>query len=296
MHTKNVVTTLITILNNNKSLCREYLKNSIMFQARSSTYGLYLVDTADENVIISLNIKVKVFEKILENASKDSHLLPLNVGDADMDDVVNSARITKYLSYEEVKVIAPILHRLTKKSFTEYFEYIVPKADVGIVTYNNTDKQRFNKTLENFQAVEVVNSVKGIKYTGRDVIQLLEYIEKFRSRSFIADTGDDLLFYTFVTNTHTYTYIVSNFTPELIIKLCNSVVGNKLQESLDLQHKPTMLKNVNKIASEAREELRELLKPRELKPCYLLVQTCHEFNLKIIDEANKFLTNLLSGG
>lgn len=294
---KGIITALVTPLNSDGSLCVECLKELIEFQAKNGIQGLYLTGTAGEGVILPLEVRAKVFEKALEFAPKEMYLLP-HVGGANIDNVVNLAKIAKDLGYRDVSVIAPIFHKPTKKGLVKYFEYLASKVDVDIVIYNNPGRQGYNITPEDFQIiVDTVSSVKGIKDTSRDVAQLLEYVKKFGNKFFIAGAGDDFLFYTFVIGAHAHVCAVSNIVPELVVKLYRDVVEGKLQEALELQYKLTNLRKlISRMTSEAQEGIREIMKLRGLKSGYPPVQMYHEFDPKLVEEAKKLLSNLLSEG
>ncbi|MEM4849031.1 MAG: dihydrodipicolinate synthase family protein [Ignisphaera sp.] len=297
MVVKGIITALVTPLNSDGTLCENCLKELIEFQAKNGIQGLYLTGTAGEGIILPLDVRVKVFEKALEYAPKNMYLLP-HVGAANIDEVLYLAKHAKDLGYRDISVIGPIFHKPSRKGLIKYFEYIASKSELNIIVYNNTCRQGYNISPEDFQTItEVTSSVKGIKDTSRDISQLLEYVKKFSSKYFIAGAGDEFLFYTFVIGAHAHVCAVSNVVPELVLKLYKNIVEGRLQEALDIQYKLTQLRKIiAKMTSEAQEGIREFLKLRGLNPGYPPIQMVHEFDSKLIEEAKRLLNTILFEG
>lgn len=294
MFVKGVITALITPLNSDGSLCAECLKDLIEFQSRSGVQGLYLTGTAGEGVILPVEVRAKVFEKALEFAGKNMYLLP-HVGGANVDSVIELAKRARDTGYREVSVIAPIFHKPSRKGLVNYFELISSKADVSVIMYNNPNRQGYNVTPDDFQAlVEAVPAIKGIKDTSRDVSQLLELVTRFGNKYFIAGGGDDLLFYTFFIGAHAHVCALSNVVPEAAVRIYRSVVEGKFKEALEVQYKISLLRRlIGKMTPEAQEGLRELAKLRGLKPGYPPPQMFYEFDPKLVEEARKLIFEVI---
>uniref|UniRef100_A0A7C2VLM9 Dihydrodipicolinate synthase family protein n=1 Tax=Ignisphaera aggregans TaxID=334771 RepID=A0A7C2VLM9_9CREN len=294
MPTQGVITALITPLNSDGTLCIDCLKEMIEFQVRSGVHGLYLTGTAGEGVILPTDIRMKVYEKVLEYAPSKLYLLP-HVGAASVDVVINLAKHAKDLGYREVSMIAPIFHKPVRKGLVKYFEYVASKIELDIIIYNNKDRQGYNVSPDDFQAiVSTVSSVKGIKDTSKDVTQLLDYVSRFGDKYFIAGAGDDLLFYTFIINAHAHICAVSNVIPEIVVELYNKVKEGRVKEALDLQNKVNQFRKVvAKLGVETQEALRQLVKLRGVDSGYPPVQMAHDIDPKLVEEAKKVIESII---
>lgn len=291
---RGILTALITPLNKDGDLCVECLKDMVEFQAKSGVHGLFLTGTTGEGYILPVHVRVKVYEKAREFAPSRMHLLP-HVGAATIDTVVTLARVARDLGYREVSVIAPTFHKPTRKGLVEYYAEIASKADVDVVVYNNKNRQGYNVSPDDFQAiVERVPSIRGIKDASRDPAQLLELRMRFGHRYFIAGAGDDLVFYTFVVGAHAHICGVSNVIPEIAVALYEKALSGDYAKALELQYGIVLLrKHLSKLTGETQEALRELGKARGVNTGYPPIQVVHEFDKDVLEEAVRLLEKIL---
>ncbi len=290
---RGIITAIVTPLNRDGSLCEDCLKNIIEFQASAGVRGLYLTGTAGEGVILPSRVRMRVYEKAMEYAPSGMYLLP-HVGGASLDVVLELSRAAKDCGYREVSLIAPIFHKPSRRGLVEFFWEVSSKTDLDIVVYNNKNRQGYNISPDDFQAVASSARVIGIKDASKDPDQLLELVKRFSDKYFVAGAGDELLFYTFVVGAHAHVCAVSNVVPELAVSLHKKIEEGKIGEALELQHRISALRRyLGRLTSETQEALRELMRVRNVDPGYPPVQMVHDFDPKVLSEAKGFLSELL---
>lgn len=290
---RGIITAIITPLDKDGSLCESCLKDVIELQASAGVHGLYLTGTAGEGVILPPRVRVRVYEKAMEYAPSGMYLLP-HVGGASLDIVLELAKAAKDLGYREVSLIAPIFHKPPRRGLVEFFREVSARTDLDIIVYNNKNRQGYNVSPDDFQAVASAARVVGIKDASKDPDQLLELVKRFSDRYFVAGAGDELIFYTFVIGAHAHICAVSNVVPELAVSLYRRVEEGRIREALELQYKVSVLRRyLGRLTSETQEALRELLRLRGIDPGYPPVQMVHEFDQRVLSEARSFLSELL---
>lgn len=290
---RGIITAVVTPLNKDGSLCESCLKDIIELQASAGVHGLYLTGTAGEGVILPSRVRARVYEKSMEYAPTGMYLLP-HVGGTSLDVVLELVRVARDLGYREVSLIAPLFHKPARSGLVEFFKEVSSKTDLDIVVYNNRNRQGYNISPDDFQAIANTARVTGIKDASKDPDQLLELVKRFSDRYFVAGAGDELILYTFVVGAHAHVCAVSNVVPELVVSLYRKVGEGRIGEALDVQYKINMLRrHLGRLTSETQEALRELMRVRGIDAGYPPVQMAHDFDPRVLSEARSFLSELL---
>lgn len=292
---KGVITALITPFTKDADLCIECLKTMIEFQVEKGVIGLYLSGTYGEGVITPFTVREKLFVKAIEFAPGKVILLP-HVGGFDIESIVKLAKIAKDLGYPAVSIIGPLYHTPTKMGLIKFYNYVAKKVDVPIIIYNNKNRQGYNISPDDYEAIsKEVPHVVGIKDTSYDVEQLLELVKRFGSKHFIAGAGDNLLLYTFVIGAHAHICGISNLFPEIAVELYNAVTNNNYRKALEIQYKiVSFRKTAKKYNIELQEILRIMLKLRGIESGYPPLQLSMTFTDKQLLELKEIIEQMLS--
>jgi len=294
MKPEGIITALITPLDKNGELCNDCLKELIEFQYRSGVVGLYLTGTYGEGLVLPRALRLKVFEKSLEYAPSNMYLLP-HIGSASHDAVIELGLKARDLGYREVSVIGPIYHKPSRRGLIDYYDYIASKIDLNILIYNIPERQGYNITPDDFQfIVDRVKNVVGIKDTSRDISQLLEYVNRFGGKYFIAGAGDSLLFYTFIIKAPANISGISNLVPEVTVALYKAVKEGNYSRALKLQYQLDQLRKVlSKLTPEMQEAVRELLKWRNIKAGYPPLHLVHDLDQGLLKKAYELVIEMV---
>lgn len=287
---RGVVTALITPFTEDGDICGECLEDMIRFQLENGVAGLYISGTYGEGVITSSHAREKLLVKAIEFSPSRALLLP-HVGGSDTDTIIRLAKLAKDLGYFAVSIVGPLYHTPTKKGLVEFYKYIASKTDIPIVIYNHRERQRYNISPDDYEAIaREVPEVIGIKDTSFDVEQLLEYVKRFSSKHFIAGGGDNLLYYTFSIGAHAHICGISNVFPEIAVALYKAVSEDNHMKAVEYQYKVNLVrKTVGKYGVEAQEVIRVMLKLRGIKSGYPPKQLVYEFTTQQIEELGKLL-------
>ncbi len=294
MRIEGIITALITPLNKNGELCSDCLKELIEFQYKNGVVGLYLTGTYGEGLVLPHTLRLKVFEKALEYAPSNMYLLP-HIGSTSHDTVIELGLRARDLGYKEASVIGPIYHKPSRKGLVDYYEYIASKTELNILIYNIPERQGYNITPDDFQLiVNRVKSVIGIKDTSRDISQLLEYVNRFGEKYFIAGAGDSLLFYTFVVGAPANISGISNLVPEATVALYKAVKEGNYSRALKLQYQLDQLRKIlSKLTTEMQEAVRELMKWRDLKAGYPPLHLVHDLDQELLRKAHELVMEIV---
>ncbi|MEM1526935.1 MAG: dihydrodipicolinate synthase family protein [Ignisphaera sp.] len=287
---RGIVTALITPFTEDGDLCTECLEDMIRFQIEKGIAGLYISGTYGEGVITSSPIREKLLIKAIEFSPSRVFLLP-HVGGSDTDTIIRLAKLAKDLGYLAVSVVGPLYHIPTKKGLVEFYKYIASKTDIPIVIYNHRERQRYNISPDDYEAIaREVPEVIGIKDTSYDVEQLLEYVKRFSAKHFIAGGGDNLLYYTFSIGAHAHICGTSNVFPEIAVALYKAVSEYNYMKAVEYQYKVNLVRKIlGKYGVEVQEVIRVMLKLRGIKSGYPPKQLIYEFTPQQIEELVKLI-------
>ncbi len=293
---QGVITALITPLTKESDICTKCLEEMIKFQLSKGISGLFIMGTYGEGILLSERLKKKILEKVIDIVPSKTIVLP-HIGSSDIEVIASLARTARDLGYEAVSTVGPIYHVPTKKGLIKYFDYIA-KEDVGIVIYNIKNRQRYNISPDDFELiVSEVPAVIGIKDTSYDVDQLLEYVERFGNKYFIAGAGDSMIYYTFSVGAHAHICGVSNAFPEVVVALYKAVVSGNHKEGQRYQFMINKLRRtLRKYGIELQEVFREVLKLRGIHSGYPPLQLSEGLTKDQLEELKKIVEPFIKMG
>lgn len=267
---QGIITALITPLNENGDLCVECLRQMIEFQFEKGVDGLFLTGTWGEGVILSERVRARIYEKAIEFAPSRRGLIIPHIGAPDLEVAVSLARRARDLGYDTVSAVGPIYNIPTKRGVIEYYARIA-RADVNIIVYNNTGRQGYNITPDDFEALlNEVPSITGIKEEpSHDISQLLEYVQRFGDRVSVIGADDHFVFYTFSIGAPAHIPGISNAFPEFYTALYRYIRQGNYREASELQW---IISRIKKIAGrygvETYEVVREMIRLRGVDSGY----------------------------
>lgn len=287
---RGIITALITPFTEEGDLCSECLEDVIRFQLDKGVAGLYISGTYGEGIITSATTREKLLVKAIEFTPSKALLLP-HIGGTDIDTITRLARLAKDLGYSAVSIVGPLYHIPTKKGLVEFYRYIADKVDIPIVIYNHRERQRYNISPDDFEAIaKEIPAVIGIKDTSYDVEQILEYVKRFSANYFIAGGGDSMMYYTFSIGAHAHICGISNVFPELAVALYRAITEGNYMKAVEYQYKVNLIRKiVRKYGVEAQEVIRVLLRLRGVKSGYPPKQLVHDFTPQQIKELSNIL-------
>ena len=164
--------------------------------------------------------------------------------------------------------------------------------------YNIKNRQRYNISPDDFELiVSEVPAVIGIKDTSYDVDQLLEYVERFGNKYFIAGAGDSMIYYTFSVGAHAHICGVSNAFPEVVVALYKAVVSGNHKEGQRYQFMINKLRRtLRKYSIELQEVFREVLKLRGIHSGYPPLQLSEGLAKDQLEELKKIVEPFIKMG
>ncbi len=214
----------------------EKLRNLVEFQISNGTDGIVPCGTTGESATLSHEEHCRVIEIVIDQVNKR---IPVIAGAGS-----NSTKETLFLTEHAKKVgadgvllITPYYNKPTQEGLYQHFKYVAENIDIPQVLYNVPSRTGVNMLPETVIRLSHIKNIVGIKEASGDIDQSSAIIKNAKN-GFTLLSGEDSLTYPLMAiGAKGVISVVTNIVPDLMSKLCKSILNGDFNNAKDLHYK-----------------------------------------------------------
>jgi len=226
-------TALITPFNDKYEIDEEGYRQNIDFQIGNGTNGLLPVGTTGESATMTHDEHKRIMDIAVDQANGK---IPVLTG-AGSNNTLESLDLCKHAENtgaDAVLIVVPYYNKPTQEGLYQHYKKIAESIEIPVVVYNIPSRTGVNMTPETLLRLAEIDNIIGVKEASGDINQMMKII-KAAPNDFSVMSGDDgLTLPLMALGGRGVVSVVSNIVPDKVAKMCDLLLGNKIEEAIGI--------------------------------------------------------------
>ncbi|MGQ9636255.1 MAG: 4-hydroxy-tetrahydrodipicolinate synthase [Thermodesulfobacteriota bacterium] len=284
---KGIIPAMVTPITKEGKLNESALRGLTNYLIEGGVHGLFPIGSQGEFYALTFEEKKRVIDIVLEETNGR---VPVYAGTGAVTtrEAIALTQMAEAAGVNAVSVITPYFIRPNEEELMEYYTSIAKSTRLPVLLYNNPARTGINLSAEFVVRASKVENIVGIKDSSGDLTLTAEYIRRTGERFSVLAGRDTLIYGTLCYGGKGAIAATANVAPRLIVEIYEAFMKGDHSRALSAQYRlaplrlafdlgtfPVVIKEalnligidagigippVGRISSEAREELKEILK------------------------------------
>ncbi|MGQ9509214.1 MAG: 4-hydroxy-tetrahydrodipicolinate synthase [Thermodesulfobacteriota bacterium] len=284
---KGIIPAMVTPITKEGKLNESALRGLTNYLIEGGVHGLFPIGSQGEFYALTFEEKKRVIDIVLEETNGR---VPVYAGTGAVTtrEAIALTQMAEAAGVNAVSVITPYFIRPNEEELMEYYTSIAKSTRLPVLLYNNPARTGINLSAEFVVRASKVENIVGIKDSSGDLTLTAEHIRRTGERFSVLAGRDTLIYGTLCYGGKGAIAATANVAPRLIVEIYEAFMKGDHSRALSAQYRlaplrlafdlgtfPVVIKEalnligidagigippVGRISSEAREELKEILK------------------------------------
>lgn len=239
------MTALVTPMHEDESVDYEGFRALVKRQLEGGIDGILPLGTTAETPTLTEDEEDEIikiaFEEVraFEKANNKKIFVTLGAGSNCTRDAVRYCERAKKAGADAALVVTPYYNKPSDEGVYKHFE-AVSKVGIPIVVYNIQGRTGKNIDVPTLMKIADLPNIIGVKEASGNINQMMDVIAKIKAKhpDFAVICGDDGLTLPLLACGGDGVFsVVSNYTPELVTKLCHAALDGDLKTANELHYR-----------------------------------------------------------
>ncbi len=234
---QNVITAMITPLNEDFTIDEEKYREFIRFQIENGCQPLTMGTTGESATLsheehhIAMDITIDEWKK----SGKDPFILA-GAGSNSTNEAISLCQYAENAGADGVLVVVPYYNKPVQHSLIDHFSAIADSISLPIILYNVPGRTGRNLEPETVSKLAYKNdNIVGIKCASGNIDQITKYI-KTTPDDFIVLSGDDgMTFHIMALGGKGVVSVASNIIPAKLVEFTNTMLNGNWDKAREMQ-------------------------------------------------------------
>ena len=256
---EGLITALLTPFDASGRVSERALIELVHFQLESGCQGLYPCGTTGLGPLLQAEERKRVAEVVVREAAGRVPVI-VQVGSADTSSTVELARHAEKVGADAVASLTPYYYRPGDNAVVSHFEKICNSISIPLFAYNIPQFTGNNLRPSLVAGMARKGTIKGIKDSSRDFLQLLDIIQGSPEGFTVVNGTEEYALYGLMAGTAGQVSGKANAFPELLRSLVAAFNSEDYESALEAQRLVTEVRNL--LGERAISSYYEVLKQR----------------------------------
>ena len=236
---KGIVPPVITPVYDDERINEKALRDQIDFMIAGGIHGILAFGSNSEFYMLEED-ETEVILKIIVDQVKNRVPVYMGIGAIRTSKCVRLAKLGIRYGAQGVSVLQPMFIKPTEDELYDHFRTIANAvADFPVLLYNNPGRTGYQIPQAVVEKLShSVPNIAGMKDSGGDITETMEYIRRNRDVNFKVLAGKDTLIYSSLDiGAAGAVCTIANFLPELVCSIYNKFIEGDKKGALEAQYK-----------------------------------------------------------
>jgi 4-hydroxy-tetrahydrodipicolinate synthase len=196
--------------------------------------GLFPLGTTGEFALLTPKERNEVVRAVVEEARGRVQVIA-GISDPSTGNILRFASDAKEAGVDGVITTTPFYYSSTQEGMHDHFKLLASKIDLPLVLYNIPEWTHTFATPHLVGELAREGLIAGLKYTGYNLLHLLEFISEVQGRIPVLNGSDAMTFTNLEFGGSGAIMGVSNLAPQLCANLFDEFEGGNLARARELQ-------------------------------------------------------------
>lgn len=232
---KGVIPPILTPMDREEQINERELKNQVNRLIGAGVHGIFALGTNGEGYILSEEEKEKVLQWVIEETAGR---VPVYAGTGAVStrDTIRLSKKAKALGADVLSVITPWFAAASQEELIQHYRAVAEAVDLPIVLYNIPARTGNALSPATVETLSEVDNIVGVKDSGGNFDNMLQYIERTRDRDFAVLSGNDsLILWNLLAGGAGGIAGCANVFPENMAEIYNAFVRGDLKRARECQ-------------------------------------------------------------
>ena len=155
--------------------------DNITFQVACGVDGIIIGGSLGESSTLSHDDRIELLEAALNAVGNQVDII-LNIAEGSTANAISLAQKAKKHGAHGLMLLPPMMYKPTDQEVVDYFIEVAEATDLPILLYNNPVDYKINISIEMFDAMQNVPTIKAVKESTRDISNVTRMKAQFGDR------------------------------------------------------------------------------------------------------------------
>jgi len=241
---KGVITAMVAPFNKEGELDKKAIKEVVSF-LKTKVHGLFVNGTYGSGPLMSTEERKRVLEWVMEEAAGHIQVC-VNISSTTNKMSIELGKHAVEVNASSVITLAPYYYKHDMNIVEDYLNELMSTIEIPVFFYNNPAVVPFNAT-SSFLFKLAKKGLKGIKDSSFNILNFYDYLNIFEGTDFKCMIGTDaLLLPSVIMGAWGCISAISNYLPDLVMKLWEETVKGNIEKATILQKKILRVRDIFK--------------------------------------------------
>jgi 4-hydroxy-tetrahydrodipicolinate synthase len=189
---KGIIVPIVTPMSEDENINELELRNQVNRLIKAGVHGIFAFGTNGEGYILNDVEKERVLSIVIEETAGR---LPVYAGTGCIStrDTIRMSRMAMKLGANVLSIITPYFAKASQEELYEHYKTVAEAVELPIVLYNIPDRTGNALHPDTVARLAEIDNIVGAKDSSGNYDNIIQYIEKTRSKNFSILCGNDSL-------------------------------------------------------------------------------------------------------
>ncbi|OLS12826.1 MAG: dihydrodipicolinate synthase [Promethearchaeota archaeon CR_4] len=236
---KGTFTALLTPFNENMEVDEPTLRKFVDFQIKGGVNGLVPLGTTGESATLDLEETKKVFEIVVDQASKSARkpFVLAGTGSNCTREAIELTKIAEDAGADGALLVSPFYNKPTQAGLIEHFKAVSKATSLPLVLYNIQSRTGVNIEVPSLVELSKIPNIVGVKEASGSIDQITDTIRKVPPIFKVMSGDDGMTFHLMSLGGQGVISVASNVAPKLIVQFTEVFAAGDLTTARALHMK-----------------------------------------------------------
>ncbi len=236
---KGTFTALLTPFKENMEVDEPTLRKFVDFQIKGGVAGLVPVGTTGESATLDLDETKKVFEIVVDQASKSARkpFVLAGTGSNCTQEAIHITHLAEQAGADGALLVSPFYNKPTQAGLIEHFKAIAASTSLPLVLYNIQSRTGVNIDVATTVELSKVPNIVGVKEASGNIDQITDTIRKVPPAFRVMSGDDGMTFHVMTLGGVGVISVASNVAPKLVVQFTEALATGDLKAARAMQLK-----------------------------------------------------------
>lgn len=236
---KGTFTALLTPFTENMDVDEPTLRKFVDYQIKGGVAGLVPLGTTGESATLDLEETKKVFEIVVDQASKSSRkpFVLAGTGSNCTREAIELTKMAENAGADGALLVSPFYNKPTQAGLVEHFKAIAKETSLPLVLYNIQSRTGVNIDVPTLVELAKIPNIVGVKEASGSIDQITDTIRKVPAAFKVLSGDDGMTFHVMTLGGLGVISVASNVAPKYIVQFTEALAAGDLKAARALQLK-----------------------------------------------------------
>lgn len=245
-----IIVPLLTPMNADETINEKELRNQVNHQIDSGIHGVFPLGTNGEAYILSFDEKIKILQIVVDEV-KGRVPVYAGTGCVSTKETIELSKKAEEIGVDILSVVTPYFASASQDELYNHFKEVADNVDLPIVLYNIPARSGNSIAPTTVEKLSEIENIVGVKDSSGNFDNILQYIEKTRSRKDFAvlSGNDSLILWCLLAGGRGGIAGCANVFPTTMASIYNSYIDGDIEKAREYQDSIRSFRNCFKFGN-----------------------------------------------